>query len=484
MVKKIQLGSANGLHVVLLPLATSSQYGAGLAWGKLELWLGGTLVWYQQEEGSNNTVPVVWTWVDLLQGLARIWPWLTLEEGYPIAITPEHPGRLMDEAAQRWQDMAEGQAEAEEDVLYDFRQRHDLSLLLRGVYLPALWVLREGRECVLWSPAVAHAVRRPHAEVMGTLEELGQALAAHLEASNEPRAITAIARWNQRKAMVDSHLITVSSGLEAEEIAELTGMKNPEMSEIYRFFEIDPDTIGLSSNSELLMAARMTAGYVTPANQRVLLNEIRNIALHNTPKLDELSRSAPEVIQPGVPGYQQGYALANWLRSQLNMQPDHAPDPEQLLAQWGVALKDCDISAAIDAVAVWCVRHGPAVLPNKNGKSRASTRNGYRITLAHEMCHLLVDRNRSLPAAEVLGGQSPKLAEKRANAFAAEFLLPREQAAAACLNAPEVLQAAGWLEQQFSVSREVVCHQIRNSSFETNISSIDQKRLDRWRNWA
>jgi Zn-dependent peptidase ImmA (M78 family) len=124
------------------------------------------------------------------------------------------------------------------------------------------------------------------------------------------------------------------------------------------------------------------------------------------------------------------------------------------------------------------------VLPNQNSKSRASSNNGYRSTLAHEICHLLVDRGRALPATEVLGGQSPKLAEQRANAFAAEFLLPREQAALACQNHPNIVQAATSLEQRFGVSREVVCHQIYNASFGQHLSIVDKRQLDGWKNWA
>jgi len=42
--------------------------------------------------------------------------------------------------------------------------------------------------------------------------------------------------------------------------------------------------------------------------------------------------------------------------------------------------------------------------------------------------HLLVDRKGFLPLVEVFGGYAPKGAERRANAFAAELLLPRSVA--------------------------------------------------------
>ena len=51
---------------------------------------------------------------------------------------------------------------------------------------------------------------------------------------------------------------------------------------------------------------------------------------------------------------------------------------------------------------------------------------GRRITLAHELCHLLFDRAglRSLARFEGGGADSDRLIEMRANAFAVELLVP------------------------------------------------------------
>ena len=51
---------------------------------------------------------------------------------------------------------------------------------------------------------------------------------------------------------------------------------------------------------------------------------------------------------------------------------------------------------------------------------------GRRITLAHELCHLLFDRSRMQSFARFEGGaaESDRLIEMRANAFAVELLAP------------------------------------------------------------
>jgi Zn-dependent peptidase ImmA (M78 family) len=47
-----------------------------------------------------------------------------------------------------------------------------------------------------------------------------------------------------------------------------------------------------------------------------------------------------------------------------------------------------------------------------------------RFTLAHELCHLLLDRERGDALAVASGPWAPVTIEQRANAFAAAFLMP------------------------------------------------------------
>jgi len=51
------------------------------------------------------------------------------------------------------------------------------------------------------------------------------------------------------------------------------------------------------------------------------------------------------------------------------------------------------------------------------------------VTLAHELCHLLLDRGHALTAVEVLHSRMPPDIESRAKAFAGELLLPGRIAA-------------------------------------------------------
>ncbi|MBK1621582.1 hypothetical protein CKO42_24885 [Lamprobacter modestohalophilus] len=482
MAQAIQRGSDTGIEMWILP-ADDAKAARGLAEARFSLAVAGLPVW--GPAASDRATPLAasqpWPLVDFLHGLARIWPWLMLEQGYPIDIAPLHPGTMMQEADARWRDLAIGQAEAEEDQLFDFRQRHDLSLLFRGLMLRPLWLLREGRDAQLWSPALERTRYLPHAQAMSDLAAIGHHLDRLLATSTEPRARYARQCWSEREQRVAEHFLPITTGLDISELRRLAGVGGAANDQpLDDWFEVHPGAKAHEHPGELLMAARMTSASVGAEQQHCLLQAIRAIPCMATPHLDDLARQATQVVQMQAPAYEQGYQLAQWLRQRLGIASDQPAFPDQILRQWGLHLSEIDITAGIDAVAVWGDRHGPAVLLNTNHRSRASTANGRRSTLAHEICHLLADRAHALPVAEVLGGQVPRWPEQRANAFAAEFLLPREQVERVCRAQSEVLLAAANLEERFQVSRTLTLHQINNAEWSSVLSAAERKRLDRW----
>jgi len=119
-------------------------------------------------------------------------------------------------------------------------------------------------------------------------------------------------------------------------------------------------------------------------------------------------------------------------------------------------------SGAVDAIACWG-SIDPLILLNRNEQARAASKHGRRSTLAHELCHLLVDRTRALPVAEVLGGEVDSESEKRANAFAAEALLPQVHAIEVLRNAPSLREAVETLARTHQVSRQLVAYQLHNA---------------------
>lgn len=462
---------ASGVRIEFQPLPASEDHPFGFAWGRVGLWLGDTLVWNEGVDGEEKLVE--WSWVNLLEGLGRVWPWLTLEESYPIPIHPEHPGKLDYELSKRWDGMSGSQRDDEEDLIFDFNQCHNLALLVRGINLPRVMVMREGQEVVFWSPKRSLPIRIPFTEFIRVFEQFGDALSELLIDSSEDLAVLARRRWAERESKALEYKLKVSLKNEDPEIKTL-------VEERQKRTELLAANDDLYVDDEVRAAARMTAKKFMAKDRLLVLQAIQDVKSRKTPALDRVSRDAPDVTEDSSYGFEQGYELARWLRQYMQLGTGFV-DPGYILNQWNVEIFNIEVDPEISAVAVWGRLHGPGVILNTKKNSRASGKNGCRATLAHEICHLIFDRQRSLPVADVMGGLGPQFAEKRANAFAAEFLLPQSSAEEAVRNSSDqIVTIAERLERKFGVSRAIVRHQILNSYAADSLESPQVTELEAW----
>jgi Zn-dependent peptidase ImmA (M78 family) len=91
-----------------------------------------------------------------------------------------------------------------------------------------------------------------------------------------------------------------------------------------------------------------------------------------------------------------------------------------------------------------------------------------RITIAHEMGHLLVDRDHALGVVDMHSGRMPLAVEQRAWAFAAAVMLPAEAAAAIWHQAePDRTQPGGAsvlrrLTQRLGVTTGIAARQLEH----------------------
>lgn len=431
----------------------------GLAWGKGRFLIQGEPVWVT-EDNAGNERSVEWSWLDLLEFLAENWPWLMIEENYPIPINPADVNTLKSSAKRRWEGLNETIVDDEDEELVRFLNRHDLALALKGIYLPSILLLRQGRLFQVGVPDWDQVFFLPFARVKEVLEELGAWIAGEVEGCEDPRAERAVSLWLQRKDRVREWGIRLCTGMCTEELEKLLNGQSAE-----DFFEM---TGGDSENgSELSLAARMAPGGLGIEGKKQVIEAVRGLPLRKTPELDELSRKALIMaLDGGSRSFEQGYALAGWLRSQLGYVGDAVPDPEGILTSWGVLLRDVTLARAtekLEAIAAWGPLHGPAVLLNANPGGRGVHEHRRRTSLAHEICHLLVDRSGGLPLLEVLGGRTPEIMEQRARAFAAEFLLPRSVAADAVRSGSDMKDVVSLLSEKYNLSCELVAWQITNS---------------------
>jgi Zn-dependent peptidase ImmA (M78 family) len=124
--------------------------------------------------------------------------------------------------------------------------------------------------------------------------------------------------------------------------------------------------------------------------------------------------------------WQSGYHLARLVRAELGQKETGYIDIETVVQQMNIDVRDIPLTdATILAACVGSLQFAPLIAINL-ACDDARGPSGRRITLAHELCHLLFDRSRmrSFARFEGAAADSDRLIEMRANAFAVELLAP------------------------------------------------------------
>lgn len=424
---------------------------AEATWGRLALAIGGQSIWGSARGG------VEWTWIELLEWLADAWPWLIHEESgpgsLPFAWDAARPQLAMSTFERSLEELPSARRGKVHEEVLGFIERHDLARALHGAIVPSVLVLREGRG--IW-------VAGRYLELDATLDALAgaaEAILARLDGIDDERAAAARQAWAAREQVSTETLILAKTGMTFQELERATAVERRPLLR---------QECSAPLESEFLAAARLANTPAIPAKVLdELLELIAGLDKRPTEALDGLSAAATAELSrlpASSTAFEEGHAVAAWLRDRLGIDRESRVEPEVLLRSWDVKVVNVSLSSPeIDAIAVWGPRRGPCILVNDDGAHNQSA-GGRNATLAHEIEHLLLDRHGGLPLAEVVGGHAPVRLEQRARAFAAELLVPRQVAGewfADTNRRPHaVLQA---LVDRFGASQEVVAWQARNS---------------------
>jgi Zn-dependent peptidase ImmA (M78 family) len=200
-----------------------------------------------------------------------------------------------------------------------------------------------------------------------------------------------------------------------------------------------PSKVSEASNDddELRLAARISSAL--PTEQiRQILTLIRSFRLHQATAFDQLAKATVNHVRADFAQqrpFEQGQAAAAFVRQYIGLASVQRVDVFMLITDLGIDLQTRPVAPpSLDGLAVWGPKHGPAVLINTSSARVASRGDpkksgAARVTAAHQLCHLLLDRGHALTAVDVLNSRMPAATESRAKAFAGEFLLPGRVAA-------------------------------------------------------
>ena len=192
----------------------------------------------------------------------------------------------------------------------------------------------------------------------------------------------------------------------------------------------------------------------------------------------EICRAAP-VEEPMSPAWSQGYELADELHRHFHGEfaDGGSADVEGLIERLDIKVEILELSdERVRGVSIAGPRHRPGIIVNSH---HAANRHpaGCRFTLAHELCHLLFDREAGRRLAIASGPWAPRDVERRANAFAAMLLMPTSlvQQAVAALSVPvATVEGIREVASRLRAGRSAVLNHLKNLGF---IDESDQQRI-------
>jgi hypothetical protein len=324
--------------------------------------------------------------------------------------------------------MPVAQVESEASLVEAFEQTHNLARCFDGQFgLPPLWLLRDRDRFVI--DTLERTFWIGFKDLEEELERLGDGIAERLAAVGS-RHDALIDAWRARSHSASQKMLELAVGLTATKAEAL----------IKDSYLTAPSSLAEAANDddEIAIAARM-AGALALEDIKHVIELARSFDAHVAPSLNDLrcsTRKHLDSFAVSLKPYEQGEAAAQFVRETLRL-GEEPVDVNKLAKELAVEVRSDRMLSfeALIGLAVAGKRHGPGIVLNKSSlhlklTPRRSHERMLRYTLAHELCHLLLDSDHSFTAVDVLKGRMHPAVESRAQSFAGELLLPTRAAAA------------------------------------------------------
>ncbi len=402
-------------------LAEDRGFGIVVATDRWSLYARGECLssWRVRSNGTGSDYLELASLHRLCSWLARQWPVIVyggdyrplLLRGYSVA------------ASRAYENAQLAQATEQDEQLPAWWSRH--AIRAADTELPNVFLERQADDLVVsWdaSPTPTRFYQVPSGEeiirVAVAIPTLRRLVTDHLKSADLGAA--------ERQELVQVMLSDASAGYAA------LRCYNPLISDTWLashgFSESDAQDFATSGTSRHPVAGLLRSSQgssVSPADYEAILQLLQRSDAHSFARLRELAEGLSPTLDAREP-WESGYQLAKLVRERLGLSPSAYLDIEQVVRQLSVDVRDVTFAeTSILGVCIGTPGYSPLVALN-SACPDASGVSGRRVTLAHELCHLLFDRAglRSLARFEGGGADSDRLIEMRANAFAVELLVP------------------------------------------------------------
>ena len=451
----------------------------GASWGSFQIWIEGLNLSAHNEQGEYVD-SVHWYLLPLLEWIVDNWDPLLHEERAPV---PEILSAVT--GAKEWH--------VDSQIGWEsWWRRHNLQAAREGGLYPNLFIRRWrdriefswNNERIPGAPSgfaflASEGTKRVDVEQVANplAEVLGAAIAELQERVQSARVRKLALRFKALRSKTRS--------VQRSRLAWLSGFQgmSPRFRNAWAKLEASLSKAGsilagIPEHSPYFIGgtphAAVLFGCLSPqirdqdvlAISQILLQSYTQAKRSGKHGVDELTSHVE--VDEGLQPWDQGYLAAEEVL-ELVARPERVPvDIADILSKLEVVAGDIELSDAnIRALSILGPHHKPTVFVN-TGYKDGTFDWVRRFSLAHELAHLILDRDRGSRVSVASGPWAPLAIEQRANAFAAGLLMPENSIRASLPNRIESKDAWDTVERlakKFHVSRLAVINHIYNLGY-------------------
>jgi Zn-dependent peptidase ImmA (M78 family) len=466
----------------------------GLSWGSFQIWVDGKNLCAHSEEGEVVD-GVHWYMLPLIEWIVENWDALLHEERLPnrnaesVAWSSLRATRFPPFAVEQ----DEEQSSIWEEAWAKWRSRHCLRACREGGIYPDV-VIRRWRDAieVSWGTAPLSGMPEHYRFLSwtGVSRVAPEAVAETLfqVVHGAVSYLRSLSPGSQRLAELERKVNLLSSRKRDERLMWLAGIGIDQDSMAAGWRRIKDHFAGMEENTcgalfepeqnELVVTGSchgaLMFGSVSPqitdSDVMALARKLIDLtSAHGDPE-QLRSFTRPKPVDPMENAWEQGYRLAEGFLGQLGLPVagDFFIDVKSIINKLGI---ECDqihlTDMSIRGVSIAGARHRASILIN-SGHDANQFPSGRRFTLAHELCHILCDREFGRPLALASGPWAPRDIERRANAFAAMLLMPTMlvETAVRQLDAPlESIEVVSKLAKRFKTGVDATLQHLFNLGY-------------------